>query len=188
MTEIVLASASPRRREILTLLGIPFEVVVSSFDEDPLSHSDPAQRVRDLATGKAMEVSRRRSGRLVLGADTVVHIDGQILEKPTDRAHGRAMLERLSGRVHEVHTGIALVRDGQVVGSDVACSHVRFRTLAPREIEAYLDTGDHRDKAGSYGIQSSGARLVESIDGCFYNVAGLPVAATLGLLAIGGIS
>jgi septum formation protein len=188
MTEIVLASASPRRREILTLLGIPFEVVVSSFDEDSLSHRDPAQRVRELAIGKAMEVSRRKSGRLVLGADTVVHIDGQILEKPTDRAHGKAMLERLSGRVHEVHTGIAIVRDGHVVGSDVACSHVRFRKLAESEIEGYLDTGDHRDKAGSYGIQSSGARLVESIDGCFYNVAGLPVAATLGLLSIGGIS
>lgn len=185
MTEIVLASASPRRREILALLGIPFRVVVSSFDEGSLFHEDPIARVRDLARGKALEVSRSHAG-LVLGADTVVHLDRQILEKPVDREDAVRMLSMLSGRTHEVHTGVSLCRDGVEVAQETVCTHVTFRILSPEEIGNYLESGDHKDKAGSYGIQSPGARLVDRIDGCFYNVAGLPVSATLRLLALGG--
>lgn len=186
MTEIVLASASPRRREILALLGIPFRVVVSSFDEGSLVHDDPVARVRDLARGKALEVSRSHPGP-VLGADTVVHLDSRILEKPVDRQDAVRMLGLLSGRTHEVHTGVSLCRDGAEVAHETVCTEVTFRPLSAQEIEDYLDTGDHKDKAGSYGIQSPGARLVDRIDGCFYNVAGLPVSATLRLLALGGI-
>jgi len=188
MTKIILSSASPRRREILTLLQIPFDAVVSNFDEGSLHHEDPSLRVRELARGKALEVSGRFPERFVLGADTVVHIDGKILEKPADRDEARTMLQRLSGREHEVHTGVSLVRGGEELGQEVVLTRVRFRPLAETEIEAYLDTGDSFDKAGAYGIQSPGARLVEGIAGCFYNVAGLPVAATLRLLAIGGMA
>jgi septum formation protein len=183
----VLASASPRRREILALLGFVFDVVVSRFDESSLSHDDPAVRVRDLARGKACEVSARVPG-LVLGADTVVHLDRMILEKPVDDLEAVRMLEMLSGRIHEVHTGVSLCRDGVELAHEVVCTEVTFRPFRRDEIDAYLATGDHRDKAGSYGIQSPGARLVDRIDGCFYNVAGLPVSATLRLLAIGGIA
>jgi septum formation protein len=187
VTELVLASASPRRREILTLLGYSFRVEVSGFDEGSLVHADPALRVRELALGKALEVSRTSAG-LVLGADTVVHLDETILEKPTNRTDAVRMLEMLAGRTHEVHTGVSLCRDGVEVAHEVVCTQVTFRKFGRSEIETYLDTGDHIDKAGSYGIQSPGARLVDRIDGCFYNVAGLPVSATLRLLAIGGLA
>jgi len=187
VTELVLASASPRRREILALLGHTFRVEVSGFDENSLVHEDPALRVRELALGKALEVSGRTPG-LVLGADTVVHLDRMILEKPVDRADAVRMLEMLSGRTHEVHTGVSLCRGTEEIAHEVVCTEVTFRPFGRVEIEAYLDTGDHADKAGSYGIQSPGARLVDRIDGCFYNVAGLPVSATLRLLAIGGLA
>ncbi len=188
MITLVLASASPRRREILSTLQIPFEAVVSHFDESSLQHADPALRVRDLSRGKAEEVSRRMPGRFVLGADTVVHLDGRILEKPIDREDARTMLQALSGRAHDVHTGVSLVRDGTEIGHETVRTRVWFREIGASELEAYLDTGDSMDKAGAYGIQSPGARLVEKIDGCFYNVAGLPVAATLRLLALGGMA
>jgi septum formation protein len=187
VTEFVLASASPRRREILTLLGYAFDVDVSGFDESSLVHDNPAQRVRELARGKALDVSSRRAG-LVLGADTVVHLDRMILEKPTGRDDAVRMLEMLSGRIHEVHTGVSLCRQGVELGHEVVCTEVVFRKFDRAEIDAYLNTGDYADKAGSYGIQSPGARLVDRIDGCFYNVAGLPVSATLRLLAIGGLA
>ena len=176
---LVLASASPRRKKLLEQIGLPFTVQVSAFDEDSVSTNLPPQDyVQVLARSKALAVAENRSlasPAIVLGADTTVVLDGQILNKPTDAADAARMLDLLSNRTHEVCTGIALVH-GERVLTDVARTEVRFRRISGEEITAYIESGSPLDKAGSYGIQDDfGAVFVQEIRGCYYNVVGLPL-------------
>lgn len=179
---LVLASASPRRTWILSQLGIPHTVDPADIDESQEDESDPAALVRELAVKKAIETSRRHPGSLVLGADTIVYLYPHVLGKPGDPEHAKEMLTRLSGQEHVVWTGVGLAMDGAKVSAKAVPAAVKFRQLATSEIDAYVATGDPLDKAGSYGIQGAGLGMVESLNGCFYSVAGLPVAATIELL------
>ncbi len=180
--QLVLASASPRRTWILSQLGIPHLVDPADIDESGEDESDPQTLVLQLAAKKAIETSRRRPGDLVLGADTIVYLYPDVLGKPGDPEHAREMLTKLSGREHIVWTGIHLAFDGLPLAGRAVPATVKFRSLSHDEIESYVATGDPLDKAGSYGIQGAGLGMVESLQGCFYSVAGLPVAATIELL------
>ncbi len=181
---LILASSSPRRAAILRQLGIPFTVQVSRVAEGEFSGS-LAQRVESLAWAKAKAVADKTDG-LVLGADTLVALDGEVLGKPQDDLDAVRMLSRLSGKVHQVMTGLATVGEGREL-----CGHqltrVRMRTLSRGEIERYVATGEPQDKAGAYGIQGRGAALIEEISGCYYNVVGLPVALLIEQLSNFGI-
>jgi septum formation protein len=172
---LALASGSPQRKAILEQLGVEFRVEVPEVEE--LVAGDARELVRENALRKARAVP----GERVLGADTAVVAGGRVLGKPSDRAEAGAFLEALNGSTHEVMTGIAVVEAG-AERSDVAVTSVRFRALEPAEIEWYLDTGEWRDRAGAYAIQSKGAALVESIEGDYFNVVGLPVPALLRLM------
>lgn len=175
-TPLILASASPRRREILTLLGLPFEAVPAENEPavDPLLPLD--QAVCAVARGKAAEVAARFPGRVVLGADTVVSVDGLTLGKPRDEADARRMLRLLQGRSHEVYTGVWVFGPGYPsAGYGFADrARVRFFPLSAREIDEYVATGEPMDKAGAYGIQGRGLRNIRGIEGDFYTVMGLP--------------
>lgn len=183
---LVLASASPRRTWILGQLGIEHTVDPAHIDEDAVREPDPERLVLELAARKAFETSLRHPGALVLGADTVVWLDSEVLGKPGDAEHARGMLRRLSGNTHVVWTAVHVACDGRRIQGLAVPSRVTFRTVSDREIDAYVGSGDPLDKAGSYGIQGPGLGLVERIDGCYYAVAGLPVAATLKLLQTHG--
>jgi len=172
--EIVLASASPRRREILTAAGIPFRVRVAGIEEQPAPAEAPEAYARRLAREKAAAVAATESG-IILAADTVVVIDQHILEKPADESDARRMLGLLSGREHEVITAIVL-RNGADEIVDAARTRVRFLPLTSEEIAAYAASGEPIDKAGAYAIQGLASRFIESIDGCYFNVVGLPIS------------
>jgi septum formation protein len=174
-TGVILASGSPQRKAILEQLGVKFRVEVPELEE--VVDGDPREVVRENALLKARAVR----GHTVLGADTAVVLDGQIFGKPADRHAAAAFLGALNDSTHEVMTGIAVV-DGGVERSDVAVTRVRFRSLAPTEIDWYLDTGEWHDRAGGYAIQGKGAALVEAIEGDYFNVVGLPVPALLRLM------
>ena len=182
--DIILASASPRRRELLALLYPDYAVIPADIDES-VPEGAPAEAVGELtARRKTAHVATQHPGSLVIGADTIVEIDGEGLGKPRDAAEAALMLRRLSGREHRVYTGVSL-RLGARERSFTQCTRVWFYPLSEREIEDYVATGDPLDKAGSYGIQGPGCILVERIDGDFFNVMGLPVARLrreLGLL------
>ncbi len=178
---LVLASASPRRRELLAQLGLTFAVVAPDVDETPLARERPIDLVRRLALAKAAVVD----GDPVLAADTTVEVDGEILGKPVDDADARRMLRRLSGRAHKVHTGVA-ARAGDRVEVDVVTTIVTFVPLQPAVIDWYVGTGEPLDKAGAYAIQGAGGVFVEHVRGSVSNVVGLPlttVAKLLGLVA-----
>jgi septum formation protein len=178
---LVLASQSPRRAELLRQAGISFEVRVANIDENRMPGESPADYVRRLALAKARAVAR--DGETVLGADTVVVAGGAVLGKPADAAEARRMLELLSGRAHQVLTGIAIVRDGQTI-ADCASTSVWFSPLRPEEIDAYVASGEPMDKAGGYAIQGLACRFVERIEGCYFNVVGLPVSLVYRHLAM----
>ncbi|MHC8304199.1 Maf family protein [Pseudomonas sp. PB3P13] len=189
MKQLYLASGSPRRRELLTQIGVPFSVVSADIDESPLKHETPSAYVERLACGKA------RAGRgtivsdgefCVLGADTAVVLDGKILGKPVDEAQACAMLVRLAGQEHEVLTAIAVL-DGARCESRVVRSLVRFRAIDRDEAAAYWASGEPRDKAGGYGIQGLGAVFVTSLNGSYSAVVGLPLCETAELLGHFGI-
>ena len=173
--EIILASQSPRRIELLRRI-IPDFRVLPSGEEETLPHAMlPGEMVEYLAENKARAVCRRNPGALVVGADTVVALENEALGKPRDRADAQRMLERLSGKVHHVYTGVALISpEGRRVFH--SCTDVEFYPLAPELIGWYLDTGEPFDKAGAYGIQEKGALLVRRIVGDYFGVMGLPVA------------
>ena len=171
---LVLASQSPRRAEILRQAGIPFTVRPVAVDESPLPEEDPEAYVRRLAEVKALAVTAA-AHETILGADTPVVIDGQMLFKPDDAADARRMLETLSGRCHEVLTGICLRRNSDLV-RDSARTRVWFAPMTAREIEDYVASGEPMDKAGGYAIQGLASKFIERIDGCYFNVVGLPVA------------
>ncbi len=175
MTNIVLASASPRRAELLRTLGVPFEVVVAGGAEPEIEAvEDIAAWVESAARAKAQAVAAIRSEAVVIAADTIVVGDGEILGKPQDEREAAAMLRRLSGRTHQVYTGLCVWRGAQGQTSYVV-TQVTFRSLTQELIDAYIATGEPMDKAGAYGIQGKGALLVEKIDGCYFNVVGLPL-------------
>lgn len=175
--KITLASASPRRRDILTLIGMePDEILPSDADETVPADMPADETVKLLAARKAERVADRvDEDTLLIASDTVVVLDGAILGKPADRDDAFSMLSRLSGRVHTVYTGVCMRYHGH---SRVFCQHtdVSFYPLTDEEINAYLDTGEPFDKAGAYGIQGRGAVLIRGIDGDFFTVMGLPAA------------
>ena len=173
---IILASQSPRRRELLGQMGLTQFIIRPALGEETADPGlTPAQLVEALSRQKAEEVAgRSEPGDLVIAADTVVAVDGTVLGKPRDEVHAREMLSLLSGREHTVYTGVTVRRDGQVLTGHEA-TRVRFRPLSPAEIDAYVRSGEPMDKAGAYGIQGLGALLVEGIDGDYCNVVGLPV-------------
>lgn len=181
MKEIILASASPRRRRLLSRMGLEFRVVVSDADEAKADKTvPPGIYVQELALLKAAAAAKKlenRRGRLVISADTiVVGPDGEVLGKPKDKKHAFDMLRSLSGVTHKVYTGYCVMRldDGKTVCESV-CTEVTFRELSDERIERYIKTGEPMDKAGAYGIQKLGALLVDKINGDYFNVVGLPV-------------
>lgn len=176
MKKIILASGSPRRREILTMLGADFEVVTSDADErNSEKLGDYARRAAEI---KAEAVHKTRNDGIILAADTIVCIDGHILGKPKDEADAENMLKSLSGRVHSVYTGFCVI-DGSAKSS-FEKTDVCFKNLTPGLLSWYLKTGEWRDKAGAYGIQGAGSLLIERIDGDYFNVVGLPVSRIFG--------
>jgi septum formation protein len=171
---LILASQSPRRAEILRLAGIPFAIRTAPVDETPRPGEDPEHYVLRLAEEKAGAVLAN-PGETVLGADTAVVIDGKILGKPADAADARRMLEALSGRRHQVLTGICLRRATAPI-RDSAVTDVWFSPMKAREIDEYIASGEPMDKAGAYAIQGLASKYIERIEGCYFNVVGLPVA------------
>ena len=169
----MLASQSPRRAEILRQAGIPFTVRIAVLDETPLAGEGPEDYVRRLAEDKARAVEAAAS-ETVLGADTTVVVDGQILAKPEDAADARRMIRLLAGRAHEVLTGICL-RQGSRSIRDFASTRVWFAAMSEWEIADYVESGEPMDKAGGYAIQGLASKFVERIEGCYFNVMGLPV-------------
>lgn len=180
---MILASQSPRRRELLGQMGFSFTVRPAKGEELPHPELTPAQLVEELARQKALEVSAEaEADDVVVAADTVVAIDGVVLGKPHDKAHAAEMLSALSGREHTVYTGVAVKR-GETLLVEHETTQVRFRPLTEREIDLYIQTGEPMDKAGSYGIQGYGALLVEGIRGDYFNVVGLPICRLGRMLA-----
>ena len=183
MSGLVLASGSPRRRELLAQVRVPFTVVAADVDETPLPGEAPRDLVRRLAMAKATAVE----GDPVLAADTIVEVDGEILGKPADADDARRMLTRLSGRSHRVHTGVA-VRRGEQLGVEVVTTIVTFVALTTVSIDWYLATGEPFDKAGAYAIQGRAGAFAERIEGSYSGVMGLPLFETAGLLRQFGIA
>lgn len=183
---LILASASPRRRELLEKLNLTFTIDPASGPEDPPAGADAAETVKALSAAKAQEVALRHPGSIVIGADTVVEADGIILGKPRDEADAFSMLRSLAGREHRVYTGVT-VTDGGTVLSQAEMTRVFFRDLTDREIEAYIATKEPMDKAGAYGYQGFASLFVERIDGDFFNVVGLPLCRLGQMLASLGV-
>jgi septum formation protein len=175
--DLILASASPRRRDLLAGLRARFHVVPSDVSEKLLEGETPAAHVSRLALAKAMDVSKRIVDVWVLGADTIVLIDGQILGKPSDQDEARSMLAMLAGRTHKVFTGYAIVhaRFPELRRVRYVTSEVHIRELSAGEIADYVDTGEPMDKAGAYAIQGIGSGIVETVSGSYTNVVGLPL-------------
>ena len=179
--DLVLASGSPRRREILEQIGVKFRVSVSGEEEKPTAEN-PLDFPRENASQKALAVSKKDPFAVVLGFDTLVFLDGQPLGKPRDKQDALRMLKSLNGRSHKVITGVAVAHGGMLLDASQEETEVFFRGCSLQELEEYVNSLDPMDKAGAYGIQTNGARLIRSIRGCYYNVVGLPVARTLDML------
>jgi septum formation protein len=190
MRRLILASASPRRRELLAQAGFTFEVHPAHVNEDPRPGEDPIGYVVRLARDKAESVFAEISSmgpaapQMVLGADTTVTLDGHILAKPADTAEADRMLRMLSGRTHRVITGVAVATESRTeVAAEV--TGVQFLTLSDEEIAAYIATGEPMDKAGAYGIQGYAAKWIPRVEGCYFNVVGLPLALVATMLEAG---
>ena len=179
---LVLASASPRRRQLLEMLGIPFRAEAAAVQEIRLPREEPAAYARRLARDKARAVT----GSLVLGADTIVVLGEEVLEKPVDAADAVQMLLKLQGRRHEVITAVCLLADG-AVHEAIDRTAVTFRPASEEFLARYVATGEPMDKAGSYGIQGYGAALIERIEGDFFGVMGLPLRLVLELMERAGV-
>ena len=181
---MILASESPRRRELLAAVGVPFRVVPSGVDEVPRPGETPSRFVRRAALDKGEAVSLLHPTTFVLSADTIVVADGRILGKPRDRAEARRMISRLAGREHRVYTAVCLLcreRGFRDLGTEV--TRVRFRTLTAAEVAAYARTGEWDDKAGAYAAQGAGMLLIDRVAGSFSNVVGLPMTRVVAMLA-----
>jgi len=179
---VVLASASPRRSDVLAMLGLTFGVVPADVEERRVPGEAPEDYVERLSREKALAVAPAHPGALKIAGDTIVVLKGHVLEKPADRAEAVAMLTALSGRGHSVYSGLALAWKGKVV-SRVARARVLFRKIERTFIESYVRTGEPLDKAGAYGIQGYGSTMIEAVEGDYYTVVGLSVAAFVALLA-----
>lgn len=185
MIEILLASASPRRRELLASLGLIYQAEAPNVDESPRPGEMPIAYVERVALDKINAVSAD-VGALVIAADTTIELDNEIIGKPIDLDDARSMLRRLSGRIHFVHTGVAVRRDDRCLTATVT-SLVAFVALTDETIEWYLATGEPLDKAGAYAIQGAGAVLVQSVDGSVSNIIGLPLHTVIALAAQLGV-
>ena len=186
--KLILASSSPRRRYLLKQAGLEFEVIPSRFDESSVAAASPVAYAKELAEKKAEEISDKYPESWVIGADTIVLIDGLILGKPEDRDHARQMLHRLSGQTHQVVTGycIRCKSAGKCI-SDTTQTDVQFKVLSTQEIEWYIHTSEPFDKAGAYAIQGLGTFLVKTINGSYTNVVGLPVCEVIECLIQEGV-
>lgn len=178
---VVLASASPRRHDLLDLVGISHEVIPANIDESVRGRESPRKHAERLAREKASAVIGRDPNLIAIGADTIVLVDGKILGKPANSVDAASMLSLLSGREHTVVTAVAVAR-GKKISSGVEEVSVKFRKLSDDEIDAYIATGEPMDKAGAYGIQGYGATIVERIDGDYFAVMGLPLVRLVSLL------
>ncbi|MCK9263598.1 MAG: Maf family protein [Desulfomonilia bacterium] len=185
--QIVLASASPRRRELLSWLGLEFDVVVPEVDETIQPGEVPAEFCARISREKALSVSARRPDTLVISADTIVVSGGRILGKPADREQAREHLRLLKGTGHEVYTGYAIIRGEERV-SRVIRTLVHFRDMSPEEIDWYVSTKEPLDKAGSYGLQGIGALFISTIEGSYTNVIGLPLSDLYHDLKVFGVA
>lgn len=168
---IILASGSPRRKELLSFIADKFEVIPSSLEE--IAHGTPRQQTLKLAADKALDVVKSYPDDIVIGADTLVTVGNKILGKPKDKEDAARMLGMLSGRMHKVYTGIAIVSGGKVL-TDCVVTEVTFDMMTDEEISSYIDTGEPMDKAGAYGIQGYCGKFIRGISGCYFNVMGLP--------------
>lgn len=180
---IILASASPRRKEILENTKLKFDIIKSDIDEIILEKESPIQAVMRLAFEKSMDIASKNENDLIIAADTVVVLDENILGKPKDKDEAYNMIRSLSGRTHEVITGISLVNLGlskKII--DYVVSTVKFKELSDEDIKDYIHTNESLDKAGAYGIQGYGAMLVEKIEGDYFNIVGLPISKLSDLL------
>jgi septum formation protein len=187
-TRLILASASPRRKYLLEQAGLHFSVIASTVDETGTAAEAPEALVRRLAEAKADDIARGHPEAWVIGADTVVVIDGRILGKPSGTVEARHMLQQLSGQCHRVHTGVAIVCLGRSRRiSTTVTTEVEFKTLSTAEIDWYLQTGEPFDKAGAYAIQGIGTFLVRRINGSYTNVVGLPVCEVIEALIAEGV-
>jgi septum formation protein len=179
---LLLASTSPQRSAILDQLGIPFEVVPPKYEEREVEAQNALRVVQEHAQGKARSVAEGAEGRPVVGVDTAVVLGGEVFGKPADSAEAEQMLERLSGQRHAVISGLCLLTPGwEFVDADT--TFVNFRTLTPRDLAAYVGSGEWENRAGAYAIQGRGAGLVESIQGDYLNVVGLPASLLVRVLA-----
>ncbi|APF29000.1 septum formation protein Maf [Clostridium sporogenes] len=180
MENIILASASQRRQELLKRILENFQIIVSDFDESSIPFKNNIQSyVMNLAEGKARSVSKKimdQDNNLIIGCDTIVAFNNRILGKPKDKKDAFEMLQALSGNEHEVYSGLAIldVKSNKII-KDFVCTKVKFSKLSSVQIEKYINTGDPMDKAGAYGIQGKAGIFVENINGCYYNVVGLPL-------------
>ncbi|MFO7684678.1 MAG: Maf family protein [Desulfobacterales bacterium] len=180
---LILASKSPRRRYLLKQAGLTFTVIPGTFDESTVPMSSPSAYVGQLAAAKAIDIARQYPTSWVIGADTIVAIDGRVLGKPASDAQAREMLQRLSGRIHQVYTGYCICRHAENrLYADTVKTEVRFKDLTDAEIAWYIRTREPFDKAGAYAIQGLGTFLVKSINGSYTNVVGLPVCEVIEIL------
>lgn len=186
LPRVILASQSPRRRELLTLVGIPHEVRPAHIDESYRPGEEPGAHAERLAREKAAAVARDEPDAVVIGSDTIVVLDGDVLGKPRDEAHAAQMLGRLAGRSHVVMTAVAVQWRG-VERSAVEAVGVTFQPLTVQDIHAYIGTGEPMDKAGAYGIQGYGATIVERVDGDYFAVMGLPLQRLVRLMGELGV-
>ena len=187
--QLILASTSPRRSELLALLGLPFEIVAPDFEELPRPGWSPRQQVEYFAREKARSIAITRPAALVLGSDTVIDLNGQMLGKPADLADARAMLAGMAGRSHVVHTAVALCRQTpHHEAAMLVTATVRMKTYDAAAIERYLATQEPMGKAGAYSIQGVGGEFIETISGDFLGIVGLPLRAVATLLAGAGLS
>lgn len=183
MRTLVLASRSPRREQILRMLGFAFTCRTPDYEEIIPEGMIPENAPEYLAKGKAASMGDLGPDTLVLSSDTVVLLEGRVLGKPENETEAFRMLTGLNGKTHRVVTGVALARAGRVLDSGAAMTDVTFAKSSPETLEAYARSGEPMDKAGAYAIQGVGAKLVEKVNGCFYNVMGLPIQLTLRMLA-----
>ena len=180
---IILASASPRRKEILENTNVKFKIMASSIEELRLEGESPCQMVMRLAFEKGIDIASRQKSDLVISADTIVVLDNTVLGKPKDEIEARKMITSLSGRTHQVITGISLINlDNNKKIIDYVISNVKFKNLSEEDINDYIRTKESLDKAGAYGIQGYGALLVEEIQGDYFNIVGLPISKLSDLL------
>ncbi|WP_300276803.1 Maf family protein [Peptacetobacter sp.] len=175
--KIILASGSPRRKEILENMNLKFDIIKSSIEETIIENENPKDLVKRLSYEKAFDVAKKNKGSIVIGSDTIVVLENQILGKPNDKKEAFEMLKNMSGKEHSVITGISMIYlDENKEIKDFCVSKVKFKELSDKDINAYIETGEYKDKAGAYGIQGIGSILVEYIKGDYFNIVGFPIS------------